>query len=135
MINILNNQPIETYHIDCTYDINLNKFSVLNFGLSDCSGQFFLISSCIISHETEMDFQFFYQTLNEICIFFKYKLNLKFIMQDACVASYNAAKSIFGENVTILMCYFHLLKNVKEKIRGWIEQELIINCVRKLHFC
>ena len=33
-------------------------------------------------------------------------------MQDACKASYNAAKAVFGEEITILMCYYHVKANL-----------------------
>ena len=40
--------------------------------------------------------------------------NPKYIMQDALPASYAAAMTIFP-NTTILMCYFHVKKNIKDK--------------------
>ena len=38
-----------------------------------------------------------------------------YIMQDACQASYNAAIKIFNANN--LMCYFHVLHNVRKNIK------------------
>jgi len=37
-----------------------------------------------------------------------------FIIQDASYAEANAAFSVFGSTVTILMCWFHLMFNVKK---------------------
>ena len=47
------------------------------------------------------------------------KLNIPFtvptfIVQDALHAEANAAFSIFGSTVTIIMCWFHLIFNVKK---------------------
>ena len=47
------------------------------------------------------------------------KLNIPFtvptfIVQDASHAEANAAFSIFGSTVTIIMCWFHLIFNVKK---------------------
>jgi hypothetical protein len=39
-------------------------------------------------------------------------------MMDACGASFNAANSKLGPNIKILMCFFHVLKNVKEHLKG-----------------
>ena len=37
------------------------------------------------------------------------------IVQDACGTSENAAKTCFGPNFKILMCFFHVVKNVNEE--------------------
>ena len=37
-----------------------------------------------------------------------------YIMQDASSAEANAAKSVFGETIVILMCWFHMIFNVKK---------------------
>jgi hypothetical protein len=48
---------------------------------------------------------------------FEIEFNPDFLMQDACQASFNAAKTHF-KDVTILMCYFHVLQNAKKKWTG-----------------
>ena len=38
----------------------------------------------------------------------------EFLIIDACDAEYNAAKSVFGDDCEILMCWFHVMKNLKK---------------------
>ena len=44
----------------------------------------------------------------------------EFIMQDACGASFNAARAV-GLNGTILMCYFYVVKNIKKNWYGFMD--------------
>jgi uncharacterized protein YbcC (UPF0753/DUF2309 family) len=44
------------------------------------------------------------------------------LVQDACGACANAA-SCFGANVKIILCFFHLQKNVKERLKNQDEQK------------
>lgn len=38
----------------------------------------------------------------------------EFLIIDASDAEYNAAKSVFGDDCDILMCWFHVMKNIKK---------------------
>jgi hypothetical protein len=88
------------------------------FGLSDIAGHFFPIAFGIISREQEIDFITFFQTLLALCKELNIQPVIKYLMQDACGASANGAEAIFGPNIVILMCYFHVQKNVKEYLKS-----------------
>jgi hypothetical protein len=121
------------------YKICERNYPVLVFGLSDKAGQFFPICCAIMSHETTEDFKKFYETLGLLCQELEVPVNVKYIMQDGCAASKNAAYSYFGENIQILMCYFHVIKNVKERLKSNEKKDdkfidTIIKDIRYLHF-
>ena len=101
------------FHVDGTYKIFKAGFPLVVYGVTDLCGQFHPIAFFITSHETEDDFFIFYSELLALTNSLKIHFDPKFIMQDALPASYNAATRLFP-NATILMCYFHVKKNIKE---------------------
>ena len=121
------------FHLDCTYKVNNNRFPLIAFGQSDLSGQFHLICLAITSHETEKDFRKFYEALIKLCNLCGIMFEPTFIVQDACVASYNARTVFSHNNLQIIMCYFHVIKNVKE---NWPKElsDMILSDVRILHY-
>jgi hypothetical protein len=106
------------HHIDCTYKLCERRFPLVVFGISDIMGQFFPIALSVISHEQEQDFTKFFQTLIGFCLELDISPTINYLMMDACGASFNAANLSLGPNIKILMCYFHVLKNVKEHLKG-----------------
>jgi hypothetical protein len=112
-------------------------FPLIVFGLSDIAGQFFPIAFGIVSHEQESDFTTFYQTLFELCEQLGIVTKINYLIQDACGASANAASKFFGPNLNILMCFFHVIKNCKEHLKG-VDEKLkshVVNDINYLHFC
>jgi hypothetical protein len=125
------------HHIDCTYKLCERGFPLLVFGISDIMGQFFPISFRIISHEQEEDFSKFFETLLSLCVELNISPSIKLLMMDACGASFNAANSKLGPNIKILMCFFHVLKNVKEHLKG-VDEKIkteIVKDINYMHFC
>lgn len=62
-----------------------------------------------------------------------------FIMQDASHAEANAAVSVFGPTVKILMCWYHLVYNVKkhkslDKVNKEVADMVLVDLTR-LHYC
>jgi hypothetical protein len=102
-------------------------------------GQFFPIAFSVISHEQEQDFTKFFQTLIAFCLELVKDISptIKYLMMDACGASFNAANLSLGPNIKILMCYFHVLKNVKEDLKGVdekIKSEIVAD-IKFMHYC
>lgn len=78
------------------------------------ASNFHPIAFFITSHEKEVDFSNFYSGLVELAEKLEIEFEPEYVMQDACNASYNAAKKLFP-NINILMCYFHVVKNCKDE--------------------
>jgi hypothetical protein len=125
------------YHIDWTYNICERGFKLIVFGLSDLAGQFFPIAFAIVSHEQEVDFKLFFQTLLLLCQHMNFVPNINYLIQESCGASANAASKCLGPNIKILMCFFHVQKNVRERLKGCDEivKTGIIKDINYLHFC
>ena len=100
------------FHLDATYKLIKNGFALIVFGKTDSRHKFYSIAFGISSHEQEEDYSYFYSGL-DICKSVNINFSPKYKMQDACLASYNAALSLFPE-VKILMCYFHVRLNCRK---------------------
>jgi hypothetical protein len=110
------------HHIDGTYRITIYGFPLIVYGVTDQCGQFHPVCYMITSHETEEDFNVFYEGLIQIADEMDLSYEPEFIMQDAQAAARSAAVNAFPD-VKILMCYFHLKKNVKENCKHLMENE------------
>ena len=109
LMNSVENEGV--FHIDGTHGIVKNKYPVDIFGVSDQHGTLHPNAFMITSFETVYDFSLFYSSLIYLAKILKLDLDPEYIMQDACDASYNAAKKYFP-NAIILMCFFHVQQNV-----------------------
>lgn len=96
MLDTTNQNHQACFHIDGTYKITRNKFPVVVLGRTDISRQFLLIVFMLTSHEDETDFTYFYRELLQLLHKLQYNynilinFNIKYLMQDACLASYKA---------------------------------------------
>jgi hypothetical protein len=66
--------------------------------MSDVSGQFFPMACAIMSHECIADFERFFRTFVQLCKEMDLEFDPKFIMQDACEASYQAIQRVFNQD-------------------------------------
>ncbi|CAF0709717.1 unnamed protein product [Brachionus calyciflorus] len=123
------------YHIDNTYKINTNRFPMVVFGQSDISGQFHLVCLAITSHESEQDFKRFYETLCSLCNMINTSFKPDYIAQVGCLASLNAI-NVFQNKPLIVMCYFHVLKNVKEFSRKLTKNnfDMVLSDIKELNY-
>ena len=94
------------------------------------------------SHEQEIDFGYFYCELKNFLVklstefFISINFNLTFLMQDACLASYNGLKQLYPE-CCVLMCWYHLKARVDIHIKVVENKDVrsyIIADINKLHF-
>jgi hypothetical protein len=99
------------YYIDCTYKIIKYGYPQLIFGITDIRRKFHPIAYMITSHETQLDFQFFFSTFQKLVEDQQLKFEPDFIVQDACMAMRNSIESLYPDCVSI-MCFFHVKLNV-----------------------
>jgi hypothetical protein len=100
-------------HIDGTYKLVKNHFPVVVIGITDIAGQFHPIAFCITSSEDTHSFTEFYRGLLELAEKMGIEFYPDFIMQDSWDASLTGASKA-GIKAVILMCYFHVIYNIKK---------------------
>lgn len=127
-------------HIDSTFKVCSNHYLVVPVGYSDHQHKFHLLSASIISHSTEMDYSTILSDLKTaLCFIARARdLNPTFVMSDGEGAIINFTTSSFPQHIN-LMCYFHIMKNVKSKLDTFgtglsgEEKRYFIDFVRDLH--
>ena len=106
------------FHIDGTYKLIKNRFSVIVFGVGDIAAEFHPIAYCITSHENEKDLcNNFFIALKKIATEMNLDFSPEHLMINASDATYNAVLKLFPGFI-ILMCYFHVMQNVVKNCRS-----------------
>ena len=110
------------FHIDATYKIVKYNYPLIILGITDMERRFHPICYMFTSHEQQVDYDFFFDSLLAICKSFDLKFEPKFICTDAAAAIANSITTHFSvetspnfSNCVIIMCYFHLRMNIKKQ--------------------
>ena len=82
-----------------------------------------------MSKEETEDHVRLFEAFKFLCNAFGINCVITFLMQDAC-KSESAAAAITLPNTIILMCYFYVTKNVKERLKGKKKQNIPDKCHR-----
>ena len=75
----------------------------------------------------------FFRTLLEFSKLLNTSPTINHLIQDACGACGNAAVACLGSNLKILMCLFHVQKNVKEYLKNK-DEKIKVEIVKDLNF-
>lgn len=122
------------FHIDATYKLLKLGYPLMVFGRSDKNRAFHPVTFCLTSHETQIDFENFYNDIIDLCMQLDIEFDPIYLMQNAYVASYNAAKECLP-SVQVLMCFYHVIANVRSH-KHLIPKNMYddgLNAVRAIH--
>lgn len=112
----------ENFHADATYKIVWQGFPMLVVGVTDQCRAFHPVAVAVCISEAEKDFEFIFsavkQGLNKI---FDVNFEPKYVIADAAFSIANAAKKVFGLDVLIIMCWFHMRRAVSDKLPSFIK--------------
>lgn len=108
-------------HTDATYKINWQGFPVLVIGTTDLHRSFHPIGVAVCTTEQQKDFKFIFasvkQALNNI---FSAEFKPKYLVADAAKAIHNAGVEVFGDILLVIMCWYHMRKNVSDHLPQFI---------------
>ncbi len=99
-----------------------NHFPVIVLGITDITGKFHPIAFCITSNEDTHTFSEFYSGLLKLAEEMGIEFDPDFIMQDNWDASFAGASNA-GLKSTIIMCYFHVIYNIKKHYKHTLTKE------------
>ena len=101
------------FHIDATYKIVKYNYPLIILGITDMERRFHPICYMFTSHEQEVDYDHFFDTLILACKSLGFKFEPKFICTDASSAIVNSITSHISvesspnfSNWLVIMCYF-----------------------------
>lgn len=123
-------------HADATCKLKNQGYPVLVVGTTDKARAFHLLDLAIAKHETSVDYAFLFEAVKSgIKRVADKELKPKALVCDAVPAIRNGLKEVFPENPTIIMCYAHVMSNVKRYAhKNQDNRPLIRKDMEKLHF-
>lgn len=123
-------------HADTTYKIVIQRYPILNFGTTDKDNtqHFHLMAMMISKYERTDDFAFAFKALKDgVLRITGVEFKPTVLMSDAAAAIGNAFKSTFGNEVTVMMCFTHVMAAVDRKAMVNKDNKALIKAdVRKL---
>ena len=137
--NVLNAQQFNdsgkwpmTLAMDVTFKTNLFGFYFGVMGVIDSMRHFFLGALTVMSHKSTDDYVTMVGDFKNIChTVGGFNLSPFYCMLDGEAAIHQALSQLFTSVNKILMCYFHVIKNCKEHLKG-IPAELRKSVLRKI---
>jgi hypothetical protein len=120
--------------MDCTFKLHDNKFPLVIIGVTDAAQKFHVLSVSIVFYHTYPMYLRVVQGLKDIIsrLYPQVSVMPHYIMTDAEVAERKALLPVFLE-AQPLMCYFHVKKACKYKLRGNAEKGVIFQNIGELH--
>lgn len=113
---------------DTTYKMIWQGFPVAPVGTMDMDRKFHLFATMLSKYERNDDFEFLFSTLKSAAHnFFQYDFTPKILISDAADAIHIGFKKVFGVDVLILMCWFHMKKAVKNHLPSVIGNKQAVN--------
>lgn len=121
---LLLKQAIEAkkIHTDATYKMVWQGFPILRIGFTDLYRTFHDIGIAVCVSETTKDFEFiFASTVQGMKNIFDVSFEPEIVIADAAAAIHKAAHNVFGPNIKIIMCWFHMRRAVADKLPAYIK--------------
>jgi len=132
---LMENLSKGVFEVDGTYRLTKNNYPWVVSGAVDKRGQFHPIAFMISNQETDDSFRSFFNGIVETATRMDDEFDPDYIMMDASDATYNAAKEVFPY-ATILMCYFHVMKNIRKNCQKPLSEEAyqdLLSDIRYIH--
>lgn len=102
--------------VDATYKVNWCGFPYLVIGTVDRAKKFHPLCFALCTSETEEDYAFVFNALtNSIKSLFNEDFSPKILIADGSFAIRNAFENSFTDILLMVMCYPHVLRNVRKR--------------------
>lgn len=125
---------LETICIDATYKLNWHGFPLIVLGTVDRTKKFHPIAYACSTHETAEDYEFVFATFHDaIEILYEKKFEPKTLIADGADAIRNAFYKTFDSAVLDIMCFAHVIRNVRKRTFSTkSNKQLILDDIRKI---
>lgn len=99
--------------IDATYKLNWQGYLVMVIGTSDRNNVFYKFGIAVCKGETANDFAFIFQALHN----YNLEWQPSILLADCNETITTGFMQVFGEPRVRIMCFFHVLKNIKKYLK------------------
>lgn len=101
---------------DCTYKTTLQGYPLLVVCLIDHMRHAHPVAFATITKQEEADYKFVFAAIVDQITRFGICCTVKAFVSDGEIALKKAVRSVFGEDVMLVNCYFHVVQNIKKHI-------------------
>lgn len=126
-----------TICIDATYKLNWMRFPLIILGTVDRKKHFHPLDYACSSHETTQDYEFVFSSV-KIAIekhFPESQFNPKKLIADGADAIRNAFYNVFESAEIDIMCFAHVIRNVRKRpFASKMNKTLIIDDIKKYNW-
>nr|XP_029715340.1 uncharacterized protein LOC115254029 [Aedes albopictus] len=106
---------------DCTFKVTLQGHPLLVVCVIDAMRHAHPVAFAIISNQEQTDYDFVFAAIFNRCASLGLNCQVQVFMSDGEMALKNAARAIFGGEVVLLNCYFHVMQNVTKHLKKSVE--------------
>lgn len=104
-------------HCDTTYKCIWQGFPVFMVGTTDYEKVYQPYGLCVCTFEQKNDFKFIFQSLKDRTKeILGFEVEQTSLVCDAAFAIINAFQEVFGDDVTIIMCWYHAKVAIEDKL-------------------
>lgn len=105
---------LDVLSADCTFKTTLQGYPLVVVCLVDKMRHAHPVAFASITKQEEADYYFVLATLQDQCNRMGISCSVKAFISDGEIALKKAARSVFGEHVLLVNCYFHVVQNIKK---------------------
>lgn len=115
---------------DSTYKMTWQGYPLTPVGTVDLNRHFHLFGTVVSQTENTDDYKFVFKTVKDsVKKIFDFDMRPNILIADASGAIHNGFKVVFGDDVLILMCWFHAKKAVKKNLPSLIPNKTVHNAI------
>lgn len=105
-------------HCDATYKCIWQGFPVFMVGTTDWDKAYQPYGLCVCSYERKDDFKFIFQGIKDGAYkILDFEMKQKSLVCDAAFAIINAFQEVFGNDVIVIMCWFHAKTAMEDNLK------------------
>lgn len=109
---------VKILHADATHKVSRDKIRLMVIGTTDTAKAFHLLGIQVTTHETSDAYEMAFRALKDgVMEQTSIELKPKYIVADADPAIHEGARRVFGPDIDIVMCYAHVIRNVRTKYK------------------
>ncbi|XP_021701033.1 uncharacterized protein LOC110676644 isoform X2 [Aedes aegypti] len=109
-------RTLDILSADCTFKTTLQGYPLMVVCLVDKMRHAHPVAFATITKQEEADYHFVFATLQDQCTRLGIPCLVRAFISDGEIALKKAARSVFGEHLLLINCYFHVVQNVKKHL-------------------
>ncbi|XP_062535371.1 uncharacterized protein LOC134204581 [Armigeres subalbatus] len=109
-------RTLDVLSADCTFKTTMQGYPLMVVCLVDKMRHAHPVAFATVTKQEKADYDFVFSAIFDQCSRLGIDCTVKAFISDGEIALKKAARSVFGEHVLMINCYFHVVQNIKKHI-------------------